>query len=294
MTIEVSITPRATGASATRCRVLIDEAVDVSAEPRGVDGRGVLEGGERNVGRDEATPVDRRELGDRDAVAGDQEALAFVEGAHDLAALIAQMSLCDDTSHHATVARVLRTSCANPFAAITRREVEAQVRCLQRGHPANHSTKETTLPALRRLLSPSLAVAIAALVVALGGTAIAASEITGSDAPETVLRMRVTKDGKLIGSHHDGTVKKAGVGIYDITFSTGPTGSKVPLDLEECAVFATPRVEKATPDEVDANLDVQRLGGSRIFVESTRPLPFGENKIVPFLTNVSFDVAAIC
>ncbi len=41
-------------------------------------------------------------------------------------------------------------------------------------------------------------------------------------------------------------------------------------------------------------MDVQRLGGSRIFVESTRLLPFGENKITPFPTNVSFDVAAIC
>ena len=64
---------------------------------------------------------------------------------------------------------------------------------------------------------------------------------------------QVTKTGQLIGSHNDGTVKKAGVGIYDITFSAGPTGSKVPLDLEDCAVFATPRVETAsTPEEVAA------------------------------------------
>ena len=41
-------------------------------------------------------------------------------------------------------------------------------------------------------------------------------------------------------------------------------------------------------------VDVQWLGGARIFVESTRLLPFGENEITPFLTNVSFDVAAIC
>ena len=69
----------------------------------------------------------------------------------------------------------------------------------------------------------------------------------------------------------------------------------MPLDLERCVVFATPRVVTAsTPEEVGAELDVQRLGGSRIFVESTRPLPFGDNKITPFLTNVSFDVAAIC
>ena len=146
-----------------------------------------------------------------------------------------------------------------------------------------------------RLLSPAFAVALAALVVALGGTAIAAGEIAGSDAPETVLKMRVTKDGKLIGTHNDGTVKKAGVGIYDITFTTGPTSSKVPLSLDECAIVATPRVDhESKPDEVGADVDVQRLGGARIFVESTRPLPFGENKITPFLTNVSFDVIAVC
>jgi hypothetical protein len=57
----------------------------------------------------------------------------------------------------------------------------------------------------------------------------------------------------------------------------------VPLDLEQCAVFATPRVEhESTPEEVGADVDVRRLGGSRIFVESTRPVPLGENKITPF------------
>ena len=67
------------------------------------------------------------------------------------------------------------------------------------------------------------------------------------------------------------------------------------LDLERCTVFATPRVETVSkPEEVAADVDVQRLGGARIFVESTRPLVFGDNKMTPFLTNVSFDVAAIC
>ena len=146
-----------------------------------------------------------------------------------------------------------------------------------------------------KLFSPSFAVAVTALVVALGGSAVAADQIIGSDTPETVLQMRVTKDGKLIGTNNDGTVKKAGVGIYDITFSAGPTGGKVPLDLEDCAIVATPRVETASkPEEVAADIDVQRLGGPRIFVESTRLVVFGENKITPFLTNVSFDVAAIC
>ena len=146
--------------------------------------------------------------------------------------------------------------------------------------------------ALRRLPTPSFAVALAALVVALGGTAVA--QVAGSDAPETVLKLRVAKTGKLIGTDNDGTVKKAGVGLYDITFDN-PTGSKVPLDLERCAIVATPRVETASPpEEVAADVDVQRLDGARILVESTRPLTFGENKITPFLTNVSFDVAAIC
>jgi hypothetical protein len=156
-------------------------------------------------------------------------------------------------------------------------------------------SKENVVPAIRNLLTPPFAVAVTALVVALGGSAFAAGQIAGSDAPETVLKLRVTKDGKLIGTQNDGTVKKAGVGIYDITFSTGPAGGKVPLDVEECAIFATPRVETASkPEEVAADVDVQRLGGARIFVESTRLVPFGENKITPFLTNVSFDVAAIC
>ena len=143
---------------------------------------------------------------------------------------------------------------------------------------------------MRKLLNPPFAVAVTALAVALGGTAVAAQQVDSS--PETVLKLRVTKDGKLIGTDNDGTVKKAGVGVYEITFSTG---TKLPLDLERCAVFATPRVEHAsTPEEVNANLDVQRLDGARIFVESTRPLVFGDNKMTSFLTNVSFDVAAIC
>ncbi len=147
---------------------------------------------------------------------------------------------------------------------------------------------------MRRYLNPSFAVALAALVIAMGGTALAAGEITGSDQPETVLKMRVAKDGKLIGTANDGTVKKAGVGLYEITFKN-PTASKLPLDLEECAITATPRVETAsTSEEVAADVDVQRLGGARIYVMSTRPLPFGDNKITPFLTNVSFDAAAIC
>ena len=68
----------------------------------------------------------------------------------------------------------------------------------------------------------------------------------------------------------------------------------------DCPEHAThprrpPRVEtSSTPEEIPADVDVQRLGGPRIFVISTRPLPFGDGKITPFLTNVSFDVMAVC
>src|SRR5512133_3920446 len=112
------------------------------------------------------------------------------------------------------------------------------------------------MSARHRFPSPAFAVA---LVVAFGGSALAARQSTDPDNASTVLRLRVAKDGKLIGPHNDGTVKKAGVGIYDITFSTGPTGSRIPLDLEGCAIVATPRVEhESTPEEVSADLDVQR------------------------------------
>jgi hypothetical protein len=63
---------------------------------------------------------------------------------------------------------------------------------------------------MRKFLNPSFAVALAALVVAMAGTALAAGEITGSDTPETA--------------------------------------------------------------------DVQRLGGVRIYVQTTRLLTFGDTR----------------
>jgi hypothetical protein len=106
---------------------------------------------------------------------------------------------------------------------------------------------------------------------------------------------RTGKDGKLVGGHNDATVRKAGVGLYKLTFTSGLTGSKVPLDLTDCAVVATPRVETTSPlPEVMAGVDIVRQGGARVLVQSTRPLVFGANQMTPFLTNVAFDAAAIC
>jgi hypothetical protein len=88
--------------------------------------------------------------------------------------------------------------------------------------------------------------------------------VRAAQTPHPVVRRRPGRAGRRARRHRRRRDRRL-VGIYDITFKT-PTGSKLPLDL----------------------------GGARIFVESTRLLPFGENKITPFLTNVSFDVAAIC
>jgi hypothetical protein len=56
--------------------------------------------------------------------------------------------------------------------------------------------------------------------------------------------MLVTKDGKLIGTHNDGTVKKAGVGIYDITFqhrADGLEGAARPRAARHLRQWATVR-----------------------------------------------------
>src|ERR1700754_1430884 len=121
-----------------------------------------------------------------------------------------------------------------------------------------------------KLLTPSFAVALAALFVALGGSAVAAGVL--DDSPETILRMSVAKDGKLTGARNDGTVRKAGVGLYELEFKAGPTGTKVPLDLSGCAIVATPQIEITAPQsEVLADVDVIRKGGATVLVQATRP-----------------------
>jgi hypothetical protein len=54
MTTDVSITPRATRGSATRCGVLVERSVDVGAEPVSVDRGGASECGDRGIGRSES------------------------------------------------------------------------------------------------------------------------------------------------------------------------------------------------------------------------------------------------
>ncbi|HEX7292103.1 MAG TPA: hypothetical protein VF250_13345 [Conexibacter sp.] len=48
---------------------------------------------EQRLGARGAAPANAREVGDRDAGAGHDEALATIEGAHDLAASVTQLAL---------------------------------------------------------------------------------------------------------------------------------------------------------------------------------------------------------
>jgi hypothetical protein len=76
ITAEVSSTPRAPGRSATRSRILTQEAVHVGAEALPVERGGPRERFTYGFPRDHAAPLDRPELPHRDAVARHHEAFA--------------------------------------------------------------------------------------------------------------------------------------------------------------------------------------------------------------------------
>ncbi len=106
ITTEVSSSPRAgRGRSATRCGVLAGRSVEVIPETSEVDSRRCAEQRDGGLGWDEPVSPQRSELTDRDAVAGHDERLAFVEPTHDLAAVVAEFPLGDLSAHAPTVAR---------------------------------------------------------------------------------------------------------------------------------------------------------------------------------------------
>ena len=79
--------------------MLVDDRVDVGSESFTVEDRSAREEGDRCVGAHELTLPERRQLADRDAVTGDDEHLATIERAHDLAALVPELSLTDLSRH---------------------------------------------------------------------------------------------------------------------------------------------------------------------------------------------------
>src|SRR5256885_16078665 len=89
-------------------RLLVEDRIDVGSETRTVEDWSARKEGDGRVGAHEPTLPKGRQLADRNAVAGDDERLAAIEGAHDLAAFVAKLSLADLAHHARSVAPVLR------------------------------------------------------------------------------------------------------------------------------------------------------------------------------------------
>ncbi len=111
--------PRAGRGSGTRGRVLGYEVLQVCSELVGVDRCRAGKGGEDGCSIDEASSSQWGQLADADTVSGDDEALSRVKGAHDFAALVAQLSLSDLPCHHLTVAPVRLYSQAQKMLELT-------------------------------------------------------------------------------------------------------------------------------------------------------------------------------
>src|SRR5262245_23098163 len=109
MMTEVSTSPRGCR-SGTRARVLVEHAIDVAAETCAVDVRRAVERCRDDFRVHEPASPDRKELADRDAVSRDEEGLSPIETTHDLAAVVAKLSLGDLAGHALTVARVLQAT----------------------------------------------------------------------------------------------------------------------------------------------------------------------------------------
>src|SRR5438552_2636314 len=129
ITTDVSRIPRGRRCSRTWGRILVEQSVDVRAETLGFDGRCAGEDSDGGFGGDELPLSERGKLADRYAVSRYDERLPPVERAHDLATLIAQLSLCDLPCHWPTVAHVLRSpKLMRPSGRLARRLVASRPR----------------------------------------------------------------------------------------------------------------------------------------------------------------------
>lgn len=91
-----------------RLRALVNQPINISAEPAIVDRRRTAEHGHSRLRGHKAMPSQRQEFAHRHPVAGHDKRLATIKTAHDLPAVIPKFPLCDLPSHPDIVARVLR------------------------------------------------------------------------------------------------------------------------------------------------------------------------------------------
>ena len=103
------MSPRdARGVLATRRDLLVGGPIEICSEPVELHPRSAPERGDGRLGADETMPTQRGKLADRDSIPGHDERLASVKLAHNVAAVIAQLSLGDLFGHTPSVARVLQ------------------------------------------------------------------------------------------------------------------------------------------------------------------------------------------
>src|ERR1700739_1811048 len=103
------------GAAATGRDLLAGGPIEVRSEPVELHARSASERSDGRFGADESMPTQRGKLADRNPVPGHDEGFALVKLAHDLAAVIAKLTLSDLSGHTPNVARVLHaTRCPSP------------------------------------------------------------------------------------------------------------------------------------------------------------------------------------
>ena len=89
----------ARGASATRRDLLAGGPIEVGSQPVEVHARRAPERRHSRPRSDESMPTQWGKLADRNPVPGDNEGFALVKLAHNLAAVIAQLTLGDLAGH---------------------------------------------------------------------------------------------------------------------------------------------------------------------------------------------------
>jgi hypothetical protein len=177
-----------------------------------------------------------------------------------------------------------------------------------------------------------MVVAVVALLLAVGGTAVAAGELitrpdqvaTGvidgrhlaqhsvakRDLEDVYLRVRVSAAGQAVGAANDGTAVKETRGRYRITFhsdavdGSGPRGS---LDLRDCAVTATPYSTSVEDVPLEPNeapgapivWAARDMYGSplqpnelRVFVD--KPWQISNGQLIYLRKDAAFDVVVVC
>ncbi len=98
-------------ASATRRDLLAGGPIEVRSEPVELYARSTSERGDGRLGAYESMPTQRGKLAHWDPIPGHDEGLALIQLPHNLATVVAKLTLSDLSSHTQSVARVLRLGC---------------------------------------------------------------------------------------------------------------------------------------------------------------------------------------